>query len=740
MKRTTLYQFIQNLNLLPIRILLVAGVFISLISCEIEDDIPPPSAYVEPEPVDPGEGCTYEVIVPVLAEGIDFECGAPETTFFGEAAGSLTIEPADNPDKEGINTSDKVMQVTQTEGVETWAGFFFDLSEKVDFSEKQTIKMKVYSPAEGQNVNLKLEDSSDGSIAKEVTVTSTVAEEWEELSFSFSPSDTDKFDRMVLFFNFSGTKDATTVHYFDDIVLTEGGAPEEPGNDSEPTSAAPDPNVDPDKVISLFSDVYTNVPVDTWRTDWSNATLEDISINDNNIKKYSDLNFVGIETVANQIDAAEMTHLHLDVWTANATEIKIKLVDFGADAAFDGGDDVEHEITIPNPAQQEWVALDIPLSDFTGLTTKANIAQLILVGSPSGQNTLYIDNVYFYNSSGISNEPASAAPAPTRPQTDVISLFSDGYPNVSVDTWRTDWSMATLEDLSINGDAVKKYSGLNFVGIETVSNQIDVSEMEFFHTDIWTADATEIRIKLVDFGANGAFDGGGDDVEHEITIDNPQKNTWISLDIPLSDFTGLTTKKNIAQLIYSGQPAGSATIFIDNVYFYKESASATEPSAVAPAPTAPADDVISLFSDAYTNVAVDTWRTEWSAATLEEMSIDGNAIKKYSGLNFVGIETVANQIDASDMGFFHTDVWTADATEIRIKLVDFGADGAFDGGDDVEHEITISNPEKNTWISLHIPLSDFSGLTTKENISQLIYAAQPAGNATIFIDNVYFSK
>lgn len=300
--------------------------------------------------------------------------------------------------------------------------------------------------------------------------------------------------------------------------------------------------------------------------------------------------------------------------------------------------------------------------------------------------------------------------------------------------------MATLEDLSINGDAVKKYSGLNFVGIETVSNQIDVSEMEFFHTDIWTADATEIRIKLVDFGANGAFDGGGDDVEHEITIDNPQKNTWISLDIPLSDFTGLTTKKNIAQLIYSGQPAGSATIFIDNVYFYKESASATEPSAVAPAPTAPADDVISLFSDAYTNVAVDTWRTEWSAATLEEMSIDGNAIKKYSGLNFVGIETVANQIDASDMSFFHTDVWTADATEIRIKLVDFGADGAFDGGDDVEHEITISNPEKNTWISLHIPLSDFSGLTTKENISQLIYAAQPAGNATIFIDNVYFSK
>src|SRR5690606_4971525 len=210
-----------------------------------------------PEPVDPGEGCVYEVIVPVLADGIDFECGAPETTFFGEAAGSLTIEPADNPDKEGINTSDKVMKVTQTAGVETWAGFFFDVSEKIDFSEKQTIKIKVYSPAAGENVNLKLEDSSDGSIAKEVTVATTVSEEWEELSFAFSPSDTDKFDRMVLFFNFSGDKGATTVHYFDDIVLSEGGAPE-PEPATEPSDSAADPTVAADKVISLFSDVYTN--------------------------------------------------------------------------------------------------------------------------------------------------------------------------------------------------------------------------------------------------------------------------------------------------------------------------------------------------------------------------------------------------------------------------------------------------------------------------------------------------
>jgi len=73
------------------------------------------------------------------------------------------------------------------------------------------------------------------------------------------------------------------------------------------------------------------------------------------------------------------------------------LVDFGADGKFAGGDDKEHEITVNAPAQNTWVSLDIPLSDFTGLTTRAHIAQLIYVGAPSGSNTVYIDNVYFHN-------------------------------------------------------------------------------------------------------------------------------------------------------------------------------------------------------------------------------------------------------------------------------------------------------------------------------------------------------
>ncbi|KAB5489476.1 MULTISPECIES: hypothetical protein [Flagellimonas] len=705
----------------------VLGTLAVLISCENEDDLPPPSAYVAPEPEpepEPGGDCTFSTIVPEIADGIDFECGGPEVTFFGEKDGSFTVEYVENPDPSGINTSEKVVEYTQTEGVEPWAGFFFDLASKVDFSELQTIKIKVYSPAADQNVLLKFEDSADGSISKEVQSTTTVANEWEELSFAFSPSDTDKFDRLVLFFNFNGDKGAATTHYFDDIVMSEGGSTEEPGETGEPTSPAPAPTVDPLEVISLFSDAYTNVPVDTWRTDWSDATLEDITIEGNAVKKYSALSFVGAETVANQIDATDMTHFHTDIWTADATEFRIKLVDFGADAAFGGGDDVEHEIVIENPAQEEWVSLSIPLSDFAGLTTRANIAQLIFVGAPSKQNTVFVDNVYFYDEAGVSSEPITGAPAPTVPEASVISVFSDSYTNVAGTDFNPNWGQATVvSQVDVAGNNTLKYENLNYQGTQFAA-PLNVSGMTMVHVDYWTADSSALNLSLISSGPV--------ETPYAFDISNGE---WVSVDIPLTEFSSVVDLTDVIQLKFDG----NGTIFLDNIYFFTPPP--TEPSAAATVPTVPEADVISLFSNAYTNVPVDTWRTDWSAATLEDVLVDGDDVKKYSGLNFVGIETVANQIDATEMTHFHTDVWTADATQIRIKLVDFGANGVFDGGgDDVEHEISIENPEQYTWISLDIPLSDFTGLTTKANIAQLIYAGMPAGSMTLFVDNVYFHK
>jgi hypothetical protein len=267
-----------------------------------------------------------------------------------------------------------------------------------------------------------------------------------------------------------------------------------------------------------------------------------------------------------------MTHLHLDIWTpeetSNGEAFKVLLFDLGPDGTFDGGDNASHELTFTRPTlkTEEWVSLDIPLSQFSGLTTKGNLAQIVLSGDLP---TLLVDNIYFFDSGNVSTptEPEEAAPEPQFDQANVISLFSDKYTNVSVDTWRTDWSSATLEDIQINGDAAKKYSNLDFVGAEMISNQIDASAMTHFYLDMWSPNASQIGIKLVDFGPDGMF-GGGDDVEHQVDIVGPVQNSWLTLDIPLDDFTGLTNRTNIAQLILVGQPTGASTLYVDNVLFH----------------------------------------------------------------------------------------------------------------------------------------------------------------------------
>ena len=115
----------------------------------------------------------------------------------------------------------------------------------------------------------------------------------------------------------------------------------------------------------------------------------------------------------------------------------------------------------------------------------------------------------------------------------------------------------------------------------------------------------------------------------------------------------------------------------------------------APVPTVPAENVISLFSNAYTNVPVDTWATGWlySTAVLTEIKIDGDDVKLYTNLNFNGIEFASQTIDATEMTHFHMDIWTPDPTALpaafKVLLVDFGPNGVFDGGDDKSHELTF---------------------------------------------------
>ncbi|MBT8336891.1 MAG: hypothetical protein KJO11_09825, partial [Gemmatimonadetes bacterium] len=78
--------------------------------------------------------------------------------------------------------------------------------------------------------------------------------------------------------------------------------------------------------------------------------------------------------------------------------------------------------------------------------------------------------------------------------------------------------------------------------------------------------------------------------------------------------------------------------------------------------------------------------------------------------------------------------------EFVFTVVDFGPNGVFDGGDDVQDVIRLtptSTPAlvPGQWISVDIPFSQLPALTTRGAIAQFVTAG---GLETFFIDNIYF--
>lgn len=328
------------------------------------------------------------------------------------------------------------------------------------------------------------------------------------------------------------------------------------GTPVQPTVAAPTPTVDASKVISMFSNAYDNVPIDTWNTHWLYSTAEEsfIQIAGDDVIRYRNLNFVGIEFSAQTIDATNMTHFHLDIWTPDPTNapksFKALLVDFGANNTYGGGDDVSHEVSITAPtlSTENWVSLNIPLTNFTGLTSKAHLAQLVLSGDLPN---IYLDNVYFYNNGTPPTVPTTAAPTPTDSPANVIAVFSDAFTNIAGSNLNPNWGQSTVvTQVAIAGNNTLKYAGLNYQGIQLGSSQ-NVSTKQFLHLDYWTANSSALKVYLISPGP----------VETPYTLTVPSTG-WASIDIPLTSFAPVALN-NIIQLKFDG----NGDIYLDNIYF-----------------------------------------------------------------------------------------------------------------------------------------------------------------------------
>ncbi len=157
---------------------------------------------------------------------ISFETDPGTTETVGETdkllLGDVGYEYADNPDFDNdVNSSCKVAKIEKAGGLD-YANVQIFTADKFNFTDNAGFKLKIWSPNVGTNVLFKLEDTNDGGINNQVSQLTSIANGWEELTFDFPASDTNKFDRIIIFFGFE-QGDALTIH-FDDLMLYGTGS------------------------------------------------------------------------------------------------------------------------------------------------------------------------------------------------------------------------------------------------------------------------------------------------------------------------------------------------------------------------------------------------------------------------------------------------------------------------------------------------------------------------------------
>jgi hypothetical protein len=265
-----------------------------------------------------------------------------------------------------------------------------EFDSKLDFTTHSGFKLKVYSSTAGYNVLVKLEDKANPAINTEVSRTTTVgANAWEELTFPFAGSESGKYDKIILFFQLNTNTTAT--YYIDDFAYYGSGS-----GATSPTTAAPTPPArDANDVISIFSNAYTNITGIDYNPNWGQATVTTtIDIAGNATLKYAGLNYQGTDFSGNAQDVSAMEFLHIDYWTANSTALNASIISTGPS---------EKAKALTVPTNGNWTSIDIPLSEFTPPVNLANIIQLKF----DGNGDIFLDNIYFYKTSGGGGTPGT---------------------------------------------------------------------------------------------------------------------------------------------------------------------------------------------------------------------------------------------------------------------------------------------------------------------------------------------
>lgn len=324
----------------------------------------------------------------IAAPCIDFSAANLALTAFGALGAEIANDPVDGTNKVG--------KLTKVPASETWAGATIDPSgtganvvPAIGFGTSKIVTLRVYSPAAGETIMLKVENSADGGVNMEKQATTTMAAAWETLTFDYTtPSagsyDASKvYDRISVFPHFGSKVSADSTYYIDELKYAAVSAPPVACGTTEPTCAPS--TVIPAGSVTIYNDAGNVGSLDPFPV-WGQSPPvvgSEPTIAGNKVLKYTfGALYQGIDWASNPQNVSSKAKLHLDVWSADVASVKVSLIGGGS----------ENGITKTLTAGS-WNSIDIDLAQYTS-PDLTKIIQMKL--EPNAAGTIYVDNIHFY--------------------------------------------------------------------------------------------------------------------------------------------------------------------------------------------------------------------------------------------------------------------------------------------------------------------------------------------------------
>jgi len=325
--------------------------------------------------------------------------------------------------------------------------------------------------------------------------------------------------------------------------------------------------------------------------------------------------------------------------------------------------------------------------------------------------------------SDITIKEISTMPAANIPELNadkVLSVFSSHYTDNLPDVnYPANLPTKINQRIDAKGNSITSLSDFDNQTID-LGGTLLLGDKKGLHLSVYPGSFLDLVITAVGEGVSQIYN---------YTL---KPHDWNEINIDLSGFLSKTGGK-ISKITLSGGVGEGQKLYFDHIYFYYKSDSGstepeepTAPTTSAPRPAESQSNVISIFSDSYTDIISLFDQLEGQTTKVQVITVQGDNTWKLTTPNVLSINV--GNTNVAQMKALHLNVWTAQTELFRLYLSD--------GSSETPAIELVSNGQK--WTAIDIQLPELQQSVDLMNIKSI--RIETNNRSTFYIDNLYFHK